>query len=209
MHQFTHTVACTDRDFPEWHGGRSYAFVWAALLNDPELQQCITAARSRLGELLLPRYHRQPHVTVAFAGLAQEPDLPGYADPELAADLHALAPLALGPVEVRATVWESFPMVPYLGVSSDWLGNTHAALNTRVPKEWVTKYVPHVTVGHWAGRWPRQQALRQLYATVPSSAWQVNELSLLRYETRDIAGPLEPVGTFNLSTGAWGAVEVS
>ena len=31
----------------------------------------------------------------------------------------------------------------------------------------------------------------------------VPTVSLLRYETHDVAGPLEPVGRFDLATRAW------
>ena len=63
------TIASEDRDFAEWHGGRTHAAVWAFELDLPEVREMIAAAHRRLGHLLLPRYARQPHVTVAFAGL--------------------------------------------------------------------------------------------------------------------------------------------
>ena len=197
---FTHTIACEDRDFPEWHGGRRHALVWALELHAPELQGCLADARSRLKDLLLPRYDRQPHVTIAFAGLAAEAGLPGYDEVRLAADLSCLSALRAGPIELRASKWNSFPMVPYLAVESAWLHHAHAALDDG---EHPMDYVPHLTVGHWAGRWPRHEVLARLEAPVPTETWHVVELSLLRYDTPDIAGPLEVVGRFNLANAGW------
>ncbi len=200
---FTHTTACQDRDFPEWHGGRSHALVWALVLEDPELEHCIADARSRLSGLLLRRYERQPHVTVAFAGLAAEPGLPGYDAEDLDADLASLRSLLDGPVEVRATGWGSFPMVPYLAVESDWAPRVHAALSRDIVPGDPMPYVPHVTVGHWAGAWRRDSVLERLDAPHPTQSWQVSRLSLLRYETHDIAGRLEPIGHVGLGDGQW------
>lgn len=200
---FTHTTACQDRDFPEWHGGRKHALVWALLLDDPAVQQCVAAARVRLEGLLLPRYARQPHVTVAFAGLASEPGLPGYDEEHLAGDLATIRPLIDGPVELRATGWGSFPMVPYLAVESDWLHRAHAALTGHAGHPNQMPYVPHITLGHWSGTWPRKTVLEKLGAPGPQRIWQVPRLSLLRYETHDIAGRLEPVGSLDLALSRW------
>ena len=200
---FTHTIACEDRDFPEWHGGRTHALVWALLLDDADTRLCIDDARRRLGGLVLPRYERQPHVSVAFAGLAEEPGLPGYGQDELAADLERIRPLLEGPVEMRAARWGSFPMVPYLGVQADWLHRARAALDRQAVEVHEMPYVPHVTVGHWRGRWSRETVMGRLGQSPPVRSWQVRELSLLRYESVDIAGPLETVGSLDLTNGHW------
>ncbi len=200
---FTHTIACEDRDFPEWHGGRSHALVWALLLDEPGVAQCIAAARQRLGALILPRYERQPHVTVAFAGLAAEPGLPGYDSQDLDADLAVIRTLLDGPVTVRPAGWGSFPMVPYLAVESDWLHRARGALDRDAVELHQLPYVPHMTLGHWSGRWKRESVLERLDAPTPRRGWQVHSLSLLRYETSDIAGGLTPVGSLDLAHGRW------
>ncbi|MGO1489240.1 MAG: 2'-5' RNA ligase family protein [Arachnia sp.] len=200
------TSACQDRDFPEWHGGRSHALVWALMLDASDIEQCLTAARGRLAGLLLPRYRRQPHVTVAFAGLAAEPGLPGYDDDRLSADLATMQSLIEGPVEIRPTGWGSFAMVPYLGVEANWLHAARAALDITAVQLHKMPYVPHVTVGHWCGEWPFDVVLERLEGPVPQRSWSVSKLSLLRYATRDIAGPLEEVGSLDLVHGLWSPV---
>lgn len=203
MPEFTHTIACQDRDFPEWHGGRRHAYVWALELSEPELRKCVDAARARLAGLVLPRYRRQPHVTVAFAGLAAEPGHHGYDGAALASDLERLAPSVQGPVEVRATGWGSFPMVPYLGVEATWLTGAHRVLDGGVGEAHGMSFRPHVTVGHWLGEWPRGEVLARLDAPVPAQVWTVAELSLLRYDTDDVAGPLTAMGRMDLTSGNW------
>lgn len=200
---FTRTIACQNRDFPEWHGGRAHALVWALLLEEPDIDQCVAAARLRLEGLLLPRYERQPHVTVAFAGLVAEPGLPGYDEKHLATDLTTITPLLDGPVEIQATGWGSFPMVPYLAVESDWLHGARAALDSDAVQLHQMTYVPHVTLGHWSGQWPRESVLERLAGPLPERAWNAPRLSLLRYDTHDIAGPLEQVGSLDLTLGRW------
>lgn len=200
---FSRTLACQDRDFPEWHGGRSHALVWALMLHESDIEQCVAASRLRLDGLLLPNYRRQPHVTIAFAGLAAEPGLPGYDDDQLSADLATIRPLLEGPVEIRPTGWGSFPMVPYLGVEADWLHTARAALDTNAVQLHQMSYLPHITLGHWCGEWPLDAVLRRLEGPLPERTWGVSKLSLLRYETRDIAGPLEEVGSLNLAHGRW------
>ncbi|RMB61867.1 2'-5' RNA ligase family protein [Tessaracoccus antarcticus] len=205
MTPFTHTISCQDRDFPEWHGGRTHALVWALELRQPDVGDVVTSARARLDGLLLPRYERQPHVTVAFGGLAGDDGLAGYGGERLANDLSSLRPLLEGPLEVSATGWGSFPMVPYLAVESPWLPRAHQLLDHGATEHGMT-YLPHVTLGHWAGEWRRDDVLDRLDAPLPTRSWSVGELSLLRYETHDIAGRLEPVGRLDLTHGTWRTV---
>ncbi|MDO5736159.1 MAG: 2'-5' RNA ligase family protein, partial [Propionibacteriaceae bacterium] len=180
---FTHTIACQDRDFPEWHGGRSHALVWALELDGPDVREAVAEARARLDGLVLPRYERQPHVTVAFAGLAAQEGLTGYDDEQLQADLTRLRPLVDGAVELRATGWGTFPMVPYLAVESPWLAEAHRVLDDGVGAAHGMPYLPHLTLGHWRGQWRRHEVLERLDAPLPTGRWIVGELSLLRYET--------------------------
>lgn len=191
------TIACEDRDFPEWHRGHAHAAVWAFELGFPEVYAMVDAAQERLGLLLLPRYERQPHVTVAFAGLM---GLGEFDDERLDADLALLRQELAGPVTVRAAGWDSFPMVPYLRVDTDWPHAARTALNTARPFA-AGSYQPHVTVGMYGTVVPVREAVALLDGLPFGGSWTVNELSLLRYETADIAGPLEVVGRLDLTTG--------
>lgn len=200
-----HTVACQDRDFAEWHGGCTHALVWAALVDVDDVRSAVCEARGRLAEVLLPRYDRQPHVTVAYAGLLpaegtdpiEEPIGPG----RLASDIHALRALADGGFTLSLDGWGSFHMVPYLSVEAPALDTAHQALH---PAGLPGPYVPHVTVGHYSvsGPMPRIASLLDGWEPEPVEL-TVREWSLLAYETRDIAGPLTVVGSLSLDDGRW------
>lgn len=193
------TVACEDRDFVEWHGGHRHAAVWAFELDLPEVRSLLGAASDRLGSLLLPRYDRQPHVTVSFAGLVSPTD---FTDARLDADLAILRTLSRGPVKLTATGWDSFPMVPYLRVDADWAHVAREALSVGRPDAART-YQPHVTVGLYGVSLPIVDAIRRMAGLPFVGAWELDELSLLRYETADVAGPLEVLGRLDLTTGSY------
>lgn len=200
----THTLACEDRDFPEWHGGRSQALVWAVEIDDPDLDDVVTAARHRCADYLFPAYERRPHVTLTFAGLAAAPGLPGYDDAALEADLALLRSVVPGtPVSLRVSGWDSFAMVPYLAIEGPWLHTAHEMVRHRTTDGHPMDYRPHVTVGHYRGRWPLDEVLTALRAPLPALEWSVGELSLLSYETHRFAGPLTRVGALDLATGEW------
>ncbi|HMT87522.1 MAG TPA: 2'-5' RNA ligase family protein [Arachnia sp.] len=193
------TIACEDRDFAEWHNGRRHAAVWAFELDRPEVRDMLGQARRRLASLLLPRYERQPHVTVAFAGLIADDD---FSDERLDADLALLRGLLDGPVILRATGWDSFPMVPYLRVAADWPHVAREALTRSRPLA-AESYQPHVTVGMYDAVVPICEPVRLLDGLPFGGTWELTELSLLRFETADIAGPLEVVGRLSLSDGGF------
>lgn len=187
------TVATDDRDFPEWHGGIPHAYVWGFLLDCP-----VAAAREALGEVLLPRYERQPHLTVAYAGLAGRE----FDAARLDADLAALRPLCRGPVELSALSWSSFAAAPMLEISATWPHAAHRALAAGLPWRLLEPYVPHVTVGFYRTEVPLAEPLAALAPVpVPPRGWQPECLQLLRYDTSDIAGPLTVVGELDLTGG--------
>ena len=61
--------ACEDRDFSEWHQGCPWCAVWVVLIKSEALNATVHAARHALGDALLARYERQPHLTLAYRGL--------------------------------------------------------------------------------------------------------------------------------------------
>ncbi|GAB3820180.1 hypothetical protein GCM10028820_25480 [Tessaracoccus terricola] len=198
----THTIACRDRDFVEWHGGRTHAVAWALELDHPDVRRQLASARSRLEGYLLRGYLRQPHVTLTFAGLVGEGEQ-AYGADELESDLRLLRRLAAGPVTLRADGWGSFPMVPHLALSDDWLPHAHAVLTHGAPEEHAMDFRPHVTVGHYRGSWPIDEPLELLREVPSTGEWVVPEVSLVRFRTSRIAGPLQVVGRLDLATGDW------
>lgn len=188
------TLACEDRDFPEWHRGIPRAYLWGALAPVD-----IAPARAALAGLLLPRYERQPHVTVAYCGLEGR----DFDDERLRLDLERLAPLARGPVAVRPRGWASFTPSPMLELDGGWLAQAHLALSEGLPDRIPSPYRPHVTVGFYSVEVPLDVPLGRLSDVPVPASWVVPTLQLLSYDTHDIAGPLTVVGELDLTTGCY------
>lgn len=197
------TVPSQIRDFPEWHGGCRHALVWALEVDTVAVRALVEQGRERLAGIVAPRYGRQPHVTLAYAGLEPlEGATPGghlYRDDDLAADLAALRAASAGPLELTISGWGSFSMAPYLAVDCPTLPQLAAGLAGASPD-----YVPHVTLGLYSVAVPIADVAGRL-ADWPASGLRltVGAASLLSYETADIAGPLTTVGRLDLTDGTW------
>ena len=177
--------------------------VWAVDADVDAVRAAVGEARRRLADVLLPRYNRQPHVTVAYAGLAPSPGArPGeepYGPGRLASDVAALRRLAAGPFTVRVAGLGSFPMVPYLAAEAPELHAAHRAFAVG-----GGGYVPHVTVGHYSVSRPLTDIAARVDGWAPPAVEvEVREWLLLAYETHDIAGPLTTLGRLSLADGTW------
>lgn len=199
---------CEDRDFAEWHQGCPWCAVWVVMLQGHGLESVLQQARSRLGDALLPRHARQPHITLAYRGLCgvgDEHAAREYDRLALRADVAMLQSLRLRPFAVQIAGAGSFTTVPYLGVGEgqECLQQLHAALVPAEPAPgW--RYVPHVTLGHYARRLPLREVVDKLLAlTRDLPAIEVRQLALVRYAAADIAGPLQLEGVFELDTGRY------
>lgn len=195
--------ASQDRDFVEWHGGCTTALVWALDVDTPAMRAQVVAARERMGDLLLPRYRRQPHVTIAFAGLVPEPGATPsgrtYPAAALEADLALLRASGLMPMTARVHGWSTFEMAPYLGVSAPGAARLRELL-------WgdASGYVPHVTTGFYATDTSEAEVAERMAGwDAPTLTFDIDHLTLFSYETADIAGPLTVHGRLNLSDGSF------
>lgn len=193
------TIPTVEADFSDWHGGREWAAFWGVDLDEPGAGDIVRSARHALGDLLLPRYERQPHATVAFSGLIDVGV--GYGPAELAQDLTALRMILPGAVELTATSWDSFQMVPYLGLQCEWLHRAHRVLTREVEPP---PFKAHLTIGQYARRVPLTEPLALLTdRPTPEFACRRDELVLFRYRSTDISGPLFREGALDLSSGQW------
>ena len=197
------TQACEDRDFADWHRGCPWCAVWLVWLDVAPLHARVTQARAALQPWLLPRYARQPHISVAYRGLmsgdAHHPATE-FATEQLRADIAQLHDLALQPWTVQVHGGDSFSTVPYLAVHDEGqLAALHQALSAEPPAGW--HYVPHVTVGHYACAAPMADMVQTLRATLdaqPPLTATVQHIALARYRTHDIAGPLTLEGCWDV-----------
>lgn len=194
-----------DRDFTEWHGGCRHALVWALDVDTPAVRERVSEARSLLAPHLLGRYRRQPHITVAFAGL--DP-LPGatptgglYTGEDRRGHIEGLTRLRHGPLDVEVGGWATYPMAPYLEVSAPGFEPLRDLLTTR-----PGLYTPHVTIGLYAVE-SELGTVADLMADFQATPirLRVEAVSLMSYEASDIAGPLTTLGRFSLTEGSWSA----
>lgn len=209
----SYTEVCEDRDFVEWHRGCPWCAVWLIRLEQAQVIAQVAQARASVQQWLLPRYARQPHVTLGYRGLMAAAEgahaAAEFGVAQLRADIQALQAAQLQPFALQVQGVGSFATVPYLAVApTTALLAAHAALLAHGPYPgW--RYVPHVTLGHYGSRLPLQTVLQQLQCSVPAAwNWQapVTQLWLARYCTHDIAGALSFEGYFDLRTQTYHAL---
>lgn len=204
------SLPCEDRDFAEWHRGRPWCAVWVACADVPQVAAAVAHGRWALASALLARHARQPHITLAYRGLcgdgAAQAGPAEFGRAELLADIARLQAARGAPFAVQVQGVASFTTVPYLAVRAGArsLAYWHAVLGGASVAGW--RYVPHVTLGHYAVAMPLRQAVARLrsagVARQPMPV-QVRALALVRYASHDIAGPLQPEGVFDLRTGRY------
>lgn len=200
------TQACEDRDFVEWHRGCPWCAVWVLRVDTPQVQRWVGSARAAMQLWLLPRYQRQPHVTVAFRGLMAGQQAHPHAvfgRDQCLQDVHTLQAAQLRPFAIQMGGVGSFSTVPYIAVAAHApLQQLHSVLAMQVSDpEW--QYVPHVTLGHYGAQLPVQQVIAALQGSGVADEvveLEVDALWLARYRTEDIAGPLHFEGRFDLRT---------
>ena len=174
------------------------------MVNSSALEATVRSARHALGEALLPRYARQPHLSLAYRGLCAMEDgqTHEFSVQHLQTDLARLQALRQPPFTVQLHGVGSFTTVPYLAVGqgSEVLSQVHDALQPWPPVP-AWNYVPHVTLGHYARSMPLLDVIERLQGVgvgLAAVEVPVHELALVRYATSDIAGPLVVEGVWNL-----------
>lgn len=203
------TLANEDRDFSEWRRGRQRYAVWAIAVDETDIAATTAAWRAHLAPYLLPDYRRQPHVTLLPCGFPAAirvwPDDYGSAD--FHGHLAALVRARLAPFRIAIGNPDSFASAAYLAVADldGGIAAARRALLAAGREEAGFAYVPHLTIGLYRDRFPLAEVLGCLQARsgVFPRELAVGALSLLTYEAAVIAGPLTPVGHFDLADGTW------
>lgn len=201
-----HTIENVRRDFPEWHRGRPHYALWALDVDIAPVRQAMRAASAHLDGLLLGGYRRQAHITLGLCGFTC--DTPQHADDfgpaALAQQLAALEASGIGAFTLRVGGLASFTSAPFLTVHDmdGGIARLRRAL-TGDSAEPGGPYIPHVTVGLYAGAWPTARVLPRLDAfdAGPPLDCSIESVSLMRYAAPDIGGPLETLGRFRFGHG--------
>lgn len=195
------------RDFPEWHRGRPHYVLWALDVDTPAVRARVATAQRVLDGLLLDGYRRQPHVTLALCGFPAQGPLP--ADDEfdaqrIAAQVAALQADGPGAFDIAIGGLESFSSAPFLTVHD--ARGALATLRRCLHAEGAHPhgpYVPHVTVGLYAGAWPSVEVADR-FGQLPAAAplhHRVTRMSLLGYVAAHIGGALFTLAEYELESG--------
>lgn len=199
------------RDFVEWHQGRSRFAVWAIAVDHPEVERRLTAMREALHPLLLPGYQRQAHVTLHICGFPTPSALrrDDFTSARLRAQIDTLHQQR--PRPFRLVVGGAFSFVSAACLAVEGHGDL-----VRLRRAWIGSapalqtepYVPHITAGLYAGAWPLldiERRLRSLVTLEPVDI-EVSAVDWMTYDSGRVGGPLRTELRFDLRHGRVDAI---
>ena len=189
------TIPAETRDFPEWHHGRETYAVWILPLENGVIWEKFKAARQHLDGYLLKPYPRQPHITLFVCGFLV--DRLQYNDDftrtQLLSQMAALEQANFPSFEIEIGGLNSFASAPFLEVHDpeDGITRLREILANGAREFRTTTYIPHLTVGLYAGAYPSAEVTSRL-AEYPANIikWRVRQITLATYRADTIAGEL-------------------
>jgi len=195
LHQHSQTIPTILRDFPEWRRGRREFALWLIELEHDEVHRKLAAARRHLSGLLLDQYQRQPHLTLFVAGF---PALERRFDddyPIRQFETHCRvlndADLAAFTIEIHQL--NSFASAPFFEVHDTDHGIEKArhllsGTWTEVERD---RYLPHVTVGLYAGAFESLAVLERIetFTDEPVSVL-ISRITFAGYDAAEMGGPM-------------------
>lgn len=197
------TIPNIRRDFTEWHLGRSRFAIWAIDIDSPVIQKQAQAAQRHLSDLLHTENRRQPHITLKTCGF---PCIsPHYSDDfgvkTFEAQISVLRQARLKPFELNIGTLSSFSTAPFFHVNdaNNSITALRACLAGSMSDNLNPDYTPHVTVGLYAGAWPREDVFRRLNVFPNSniSTGLIERISLMSYASTVIDGPLAIIADYH------------
>jgi len=190
------TLPQEDRDYPEWHRGRTHYGVWLIDADISAVRERITQAQAHLAPLLV-HHQRQPHITLFVCGFVADVAAHGddFTPAMLAAQQAALQALQIKPFTLQIGAIDSFDSAVFLRVDDpdNGLAPLRQALGQGTREIRQSAYVPHLTVGLYNGVFDTQMVAGQLqsFAAPTPIPLRVQRIHFARYEARVLGGPLE------------------
>ena len=192
---FSETIVTQQRDYPEWHKGRSRYAIWMIPIDCPRVLAYLDQATRQLADLLHPS-RRQPHITLFVCGFEQERQVHNddFTAAQLQQQIAALRALPL-PATLQIGRPDSFSSAAYLSVTDpdgclhDW----RAVLADSCSEIRPLAYVPHITLGLYRQR-IKADELQGRLAEIHYPAeliLPVNRLEYVTYSSADMFGLLE------------------
>ena len=190
------TLPQEDRDYPEWHQGRTHYGVWLIDADMAAVRERITQAQAHLAPLLV-HHQRQPHITLFVCGFMADVVAHGddFTPAMLAKQQAALQALQQEPFTLQIGAIDSFDSAVFLRVDDpdNGLAPLRHALGQGTREIRQSAYVPHLTVGLYNGVFDTQMVAGQLqsFAAPTPIPLRVQRIHFARYEARVLGGPLE------------------
>ncbi|MCG5056027.1 MAG: 2'-5' RNA ligase family protein [Myxococcales bacterium] len=178
-----------------WHRGRSRYAVWIVRVDDPEVHARVAAAQRTLSAWIEPLGAEDLHITLAVAGfVAPRATANDDVTPTALAQQAALARTVGGPFVYRIGGLHSFLGAPFLAIEdvTGSLARLHGALTAPGCPLAPTRYLPHLTVGRYAGRFPTRDLLPALARPdePPPRQRCFDEVELVTFAARTPHAPL-------------------
>lgn len=195
LYRHKETIAAAAGDVPTWHRGRDEYALWLIEADTEDISHRVQAASKHLSEFLLTSYRRQPHVTVFVCGflVASRSFDDDYSVEELERHADLLRAAALRPFSLEIGALNSFASAPFLTVvdRSGGLDRVRSVLGSAGREIERGEYVPHVTVGLYAGAFPGGRVLQRM-ASFPQEpcTLRVDRIAFATYRAGEMYGAL-------------------
>lgn len=193
------TLANEDRDFTEWHRGVARYGFWAVVVECPHWRRLFEAGARHMTTHVLADYRRQPHITIAAAGLLDEAHL----SPALRRrQVDVIRAAGESPFELHAGPLDTFTGSPHVSIldPSGALSRLRTGLQAIARHDPPATYRPHMTVGLYRDEFALHEVHRHLAAfdAPPVAPLRVRGISFCAYATRELQGPFDVLETISL-----------
>ena len=182
------TFATQLRDFVEWHQGIKCFGFWAIEVTDLDCLAKIKAHQAHLSNYLHHDYLRQPHITLATAGLISNKN---DQDEKVAKQIQKLVRDKFSNFSLQLIGCNSFSVCPYLGVrDQEGQLNTLREQLKGCSEHELSDYTPHVTLGFYDKAYKTKEIV-ECISEFPTNdvEFTVKEIIYAQYETREVQGP--------------------
>lgn len=192
----THSIKNIDRDFIEWHKGRTRYAIWALHVDDKCWLQHLHLAREMLMSCLLSGKQRMPHITLFAVGFVEDT---GFSD-MVSQQKNILKKCQLKPFELQLGRLDSFSSAAYFSVVdlASNLNKIRNAFSSVMQEERNVTYTPHLTVGLYNAEYPTASLIELMkdYENPVCPSIEINKMSLMCFDTKSIFSPLEVMDVF-------------
>lgn len=193
------TLLCPteDRDYPEWHHGRSDYGLWYVEIEQPELIQYLDQMRLHFSDLLLPN-HRQYHMTLFVCGFmttAKKQYNDDFLVQQLQQQIKRLEALQLNAFQLEITQIDSFNSALFLEITDreGVLAQIRQQLALASDEIAALEYCPHITLGVYRDAGPSDTVLQRIQQLpLKTLKIQVKKLTFGYYKAQILQGLLYP-----------------